>query len=321
MKNKLYIIGLILAGSLGVSSCKNEYPLPDQPLSVYELVYMPQAVNGPVTKVLTLSQDPQSIVYGANAGGQDFPTRDINVKFEVSAALVASYNAANQTNYEMLPARSYTMGELEAVIGSGKNATIPLKIMVSTTGPNAIEMFKTYLLPVSILSSDYAINTSLKTTYFLISTQPNLADYPDFVRANWKIVDFSSQEANGEGPNNGKAIFLLDNNINSFWHSQWQNGNPGPPHHITVDMGETKELHGFVSTARQVDGNGKPNLVEISVSTDNVNWTTAGEYTLAFKKEPQKVFLKKFVPARYFKFTILSAYGSTNAHMSEIGAF
>ena len=136
-----------------------------------------------------------------------------------------------------------------------------------------------------------------------------------------KIVDFSSEEASGEGPNNGKAIFLLDNNINSFWHSQWQNGSAGPPHHITVDMGEVKEMHGFMSTARQVDGNGKPNRVEISVSTDNVNWTLAGEYTLAFKKEPQKVFLRKFLAARYFKFTIKSAYGSTSAHMSELGAF
>ena len=85
MKNKLYIIGLILTGGLVFSSCKNEYPLPDQPLSIYEMVYMPQAANGPVTKILTLSQEPQSVVYGANSGGQDFPTSDINVKFEVNA--------------------------------------------------------------------------------------------------------------------------------------------------------------------------------------------------------------------------------------------
>lgn len=321
MKNKRYIMGLILGSSVLLGSCKNEYTLPDQPLSAYELVYMPQAVNGPVTKVLTLSDEPQTVVYGANAGGQDFPTKAINVKFEVNATLVASYNAANQSNYEMLPAQSYSMGDLDAVIPSGQNATAPLKFSVSTDGPNAIEMFKTYLLPISIASSDYAINPNLKTTYFLISTQPNLADYPDFSRSNWEIADFSSEEAAGEGPDNGKAIFLLDNNINTFWHSQWQGANPGPPHYITVDMGETKEMHGFISTARQTDGNGKPNEVQISVSTDNLNWTDAGTYTLASKKEPQKVFLKKFLQARYFKFTILSAYGSTNTHMSEIGAF
>src|SRR3546814_20514323 len=82
-------------------------------------------------------------------------------------------------------------------------------------------MFKTYLLPLSIQSS-FKINEAIQTTYYLITAEPDIADYPDYDRSAWTIVDFSSEEANGEGPNNGRAVLVLDGDNQTFWHSQWQ---------------------------------------------------------------------------------------------------
>lgn len=323
MNKKINLIKFLIAIALlsCTTGCKDMVELPDQPLSNYTQIYMPQAVNSPANKTLSISAEPQVIIYGANFGGQDYPDRDISLKFVVDPTLVATYNAANNTNYELLPADSYTIGSTEAVIRKGELTTGPLKIGVKTSGAGALPLFKTYLLPVSISETDFKVNEALRTTMFVVSAQPNVADYPDYDRKNWKIIDFSSQEANGEGPNNGKAIFLLDGNIGSFWHSQWQNGNAAPPHYLTVDMGEIKTLHGINATARQVDGNGKPNEVKIETSLDNVTWKLAATVNFAFIKEPQKKWLPEFVEARYFRFTIVSAYGSSSAHMAELGAY
>ncbi|WP_407427864.1 discoidin domain-containing protein [Arcticibacter sp.] len=320
MKNIKLLAGLLVAASF-MTSCKDEVELPDQPLSNYMQIYMPQAVNGAVNKVLNISEEPQVIIYGANYGGQDFPAANINMKFVVDPVLAENYNAVNKTNYEVLPLKSYTLSTVDGVIPAGQLTTGPLKLSILTSGPDGIQPFKTYLLPISISGTDFKVNESLRTTMFTITAQPNMADYPDYDRKNWKIIAFSSEEADGEGPSNGRAEFTLDGNINTFWHSQWKNGNPGPPHFLTVDMGEVKTLHGIAATTRQFDGNGKPNEVKIETSLDNINWVTAGTFNLSTKKEPQKQFLPTFGEARYFRFVVLSAYGSTNVHLAELGAF
>ena len=280
---------LLLGGAmLMASACKETVMLPEQDEAAFSQVYMPQAVNGVVNKILEVKDGDQSFVYGANLGGVGYAERDIKVRFGVDNAMVNSFNALNNTNYEPLPAGSYQLSAAESIIPKGGLTTSPLKVSVKTTGSSAIKMFKNYLLPVSV-SSDFKLNEKLKTTYFLINAQPNQADYPDYDRSAWKILDFSSQEANGEGPNNGRATFVLDNNIQSFWHSQWQGASPGPPHHITVDMGKVLTLHGVNFTARQVDGaGGKPQDVRIEISTDNVNWKPVALFTLNAVRNQQK---------------------------------
>lgn len=307
--------------ALLIPACKNEVELPDQPLGNYSQVYMPQAVNGIVTKVLNISNDPQVVIYGACVSDYGVKRGDINLQFVVNSQVLDSFNTANGTNYELLPTSAYTMSDNKATIPANAISTTPLSISISTSGANALPIFKNYLLPISITGTDYKVNEKLRTTFFVISAQPNLADYPDYDRKNWTITGFSSQEAVGEGADNGRAVFVLDSNNNTFWHSQWRDANPGPPHFLTVDMGAAKTLHGIAITARQTDGGGKPNEVKIETSTDNVNWVTAGQINFANKKEAQKVFLKKFVDARYFKFIVLSSYSSTNTHLAELGAF
>jgi len=301
--------------------CQDDVQLPEQPLDDYEQVYMPQAVNGPVEKTLIISENPQEIVYGVDFGGQDYPKEDIQVTFSISQSKVDAFNQANNTTYELLLSAAYTLSATTAIIPKGELATNPLTLSILTSGEKGIPPFKSYLLPISIEESSFKVNEELRTVYFIIHAEPNLADYPDFNRDDWKMVDFSSEEANGEGPNNGRAIFVLDKDINTFWHSQWQGANPGPPHYLTVDLGKVETLHGISATARQVDGGGKPNEVQIETSMDNVHWKVSGKFNLAFTKDPQKKFLAEFVEARYFKFVVLSSYSSTNVHLAELGAF
>jgi hypothetical protein len=316
------LFGLISSAIL--PGCKDNVDLPDQPLENYVNVYMPQGINGPVTANLKVKENlVQTVVFGADYGGYGYPDADVPVSFTVDNSLVATYNGANKTSYQVLPSGSYSLSATSSVIPKGKLATAPLKVSFKTTGTGAITAFTTYLLPITVSCPTVKVRESLKTVYYIVTALPDLADYPNFDRSKFSIVDFSSQEANGEGPNNGRAVFVLDGVNTTFWHSQWQNGTASPPHYLTVDMGELKTFHGLSFLTRQTNDNGKPNEVNLKLSTDNVTWTDYGILNLANTQNLQSVFFPSGFnkQARYFKVTINSSYGSNVTHLAELYAF
>jgi hypothetical protein len=302
--------------------CKDNVELPYQPIESYNKVYMPQAVNGPVNRVLKISSVPQTLIYGANFGGQGYPEQDIDVRFNVSKATADAFNAANKTNYQLLPQDAYVLSATTSVIPKGQLSTQPLTVSLKTDGVGAMDPLKTYILPISIANTTTIVNEALRTTYFIITAQPDFNDYPIYDRANWKVVGFSSQEAVGEGPNNGRAVFTLDGVTTTFWHTQWSGGAAVPPHFLIFDMGEVKLLHGVSILGRQADGSGKPNEVRIETSMDNVTWMDAGTFNLQNNQSDQKRFLPNgFKNARYFKILVNSAYNGTFTQIAEVKAF
>jgi hypothetical protein len=306
---------------LALFACTDKYELPEQPLSAYSKVYMPLAVNNPKVYTLKISDTAQEMIYSASYGGQDYPTQDIQVTFTPNTALVDSFNNANHTAYTPMPEKSYTLSATTGIISKGKLGTGPLIIAVKTSGAGAIPILKDYLLPISISSASEKVNENLRTTFYKVRAQPNLADYPVYDRTNWKVLAFSSEEANGEGAGNGKVINALDNNPATYWHSQWQGASPGPPHFFVIDMGAVKTLHGLSFLDRQSDNSGKPQEVVVQTSMDNVTWVTAGAFTLANTKDLQPQFLTAFIDARYLKVTVQSSYGASYTHLAELNAF
>ena len=321
MKKNIYGKLIIIALIIFCQSCKNEIVLPPQDESSYNQLYMPQAVNGAVSQMLEVKSTEQSLIFGANYGGRGYPAHDIKVSFKVDDALIAAYNAANNTSYKALPPASYELSATEAVIAKGNLATAPLKLIVKTTGDDAIPMFTTYLLPITI-NADFKINQRLKTTYFLVTSQPSIADYPDYDRTAWSVVDFSSQESSGEGPENGCAVFALDNNVNTYWHAQWTGSGSVLPHHITFDMGAVKTIHGCNFTQRQISGSGgKADSVEIQTSVDKINWTRAAGFHLDIVQTQQKKWLPDFIDARYIKYVVISTHGGVYSSLAEFGTY
>jgi len=306
---------------LCIMSCSDKVDLPPQNETDYIQLYMPQAVDGPISKNLVVSDEPQKAIYGAYYGGINYPTNDLKVQFSIDASVIDSFNTVSGGNYELLPEESYILSNTETTIKGGTLGTEPQQVSFITKGEHAMEVFKNYILPISLSSPDLKVNPTLKTTFFLIRVEPNLADYMDYSKTNWKIIDFSSEEANGEGPNNGKAIFAIDGNPESFWHSQWQGASPGPPHYLVIDMGEEKELHGIITKARLGGNDGKPQDVAIETSLDGSTWEPAGQITLQNNDQEQKSFLSGFKQARYFKFIIHSSYNASYTHLAELGAF
>lgn len=299
---------------------KIEIPKDDQK-TVSSQVYMSAAARNMNTPVLRMADTTYTITYGASYGGVEKPVQDISVTFIDDADKVKTYNELHATDYPLLPAGCYQLETLNAVIPQGGVSTVPLSIKINPS--KGMQLFKDYLLAVSIrqVSNNVQVNTSLQTAYYIIRASLNFSDFPDYDRAKWSVAGISSEEP-AEGSNGGLGIHAIDGNTATFWHTKWNGGYATPPHWMTVDMGETKVIHGLVMTGRQSTNNGKPNVIKLEVSSDNTTWTNAGTFTLQNVNAPQRFFVTSFPEGRYFKMTVQSNFGNVQyTHLAELGAF
>jgi hypothetical protein len=251
----------------------------------------------------------------ANPLSQSLP---VTIGVDEDAVTAFNNDTANHTKYALMPATYYKIENETISLPAGKTDTTfkiifyPSKFDIAATG---------YLLPISITTeSGQPVHQQMKTVYFHIEKDP----FPPYSRTGWIVTGFSSQEASGEGPNNGRVIHILDNDPSTFWHSQWQGALPGPPHWFSFDMGAANELHGVMFLTRQ-GGNtaNRPKDVNISTSNDGVTWTTVTNLTLANTGSWQKMaFSSPTAPVRHLKVTINTLYGSqTYSNLAEFKAY
>lgn len=313
--------GLIVFLLINVLGCRQSYDLPEQDAEDHVQLYMPQARLDPALRDLAISEKPQEIVYGAYLGGIHRAQENIRVQFSVDPSAIDAYNTANGTAYTLLPERSYTLSATEAVIPAGEFSTAAQRVSFRTSGSDAMELFKAYALPIKISSEQMKINPEMQTTLLLVRAAPRFSDYAPYNRSGWSITGFSTEEAEGEGPNNGRARFVLDGNNDSFWHSRWRGTAAVAPHYLTVDMGEARELHGIITRARRGGDDGKPREVTVSVSADQQTWEQVGAFTLENNDAEQQKFVSSFRQCRYFRLTIVSSYNASHTHLAELGAF
>lgn len=152
-----------------ISSCKYDTTIanPDD----YVKIYMSQAAESPASRTFIMADTLNTIIFGASYGGPAANEQDVQISFDASPELVASYNQTNETSYDVLPAGSYEFENKSGIIKKGQYSTDPLKIKIKTKG--VLQQFKEYLLPVSIVqvSGNKPVNEMLKTTYFKVEAQ------------------------------------------------------------------------------------------------------------------------------------------------------
>jgi alpha-L-fucosidase len=121
----------------------------------------------------------------------------------------------------------------------------------------------------------------------------------------WKVVAVDSQETAG---GNNAAANAIDGNSLTFWHTRW-NVDQNLPHFITIDMGATHRIAGFIYLPRQ-DGilNGTAERYRFETSIDGVTWTiNIASGTFANIRNNPSLQQISFEPidARFFRFTAL----------------
>jgi hypothetical protein len=137
-------------------------------------------------------------------------------------------------------------------------------------------------------------------------------------RTTWTIAGYSSQEDKGGEGDTGRCKDVLDNNLNTYWHSCWSGCTATLPHYMIIDMGASQSVSGFrffqrQSLSRAVKG------VELQVSDDNAVWTSLGNYSLANVATAQDIDLSSPKTFRYYKFIVNTTYdGTLHAALAEI---
>ncbi|TCS90272.1 F5/8 type C domain-containing protein [Anseongella ginsenosidimutans] len=205
--------------------------------------------------------------------------------------------------------------ELKYTSISGQEATFMVhpdssQAKIADYKPGTPFQYRTLYLPDSL---------SIDTFYTEFLTGEVLEELD---RSSWSVSGFSSEEASGEGEDNGHAIHALDDDINTFWHTQWEGAEPGPPHYLAIDAGAEVTFNGFIFTPRQGSASGNAKDIEIAVSTDGVAWEPAGTFTLENTDDRHLVFLTSPIQAKYFKVTVNASHGDQNStFFAEVGAF
>ncbi|WP_346319194.1 discoidin domain-containing protein [Chitinophaga sp. YIM B06452] len=324
---KKILLYTMLAG-IGAAGCKKENTFSENDGDVR--ILMSQAINGAFTDITVNRRAPlqsdTAYAFDMNAffAGSGFASapRDVTVNFELDYSKWDSINAARAAAslpaFERIPDDIFEFAKGSTVIKKG--STISENIAF-TINAKLIEEGHNYMIPVRLASADgFSINGAQATTYFVVKVTPPV--YPEINRAAWTVAEVDSEEANGEGPNNGRAIFALDGLLNTFWHTQWDGGEPPLPHHITIDMHAGNTLSGLYLTARQNAPNGAPKTVTVEASANGTTWQNAGTYQLQAINARQPVFFTQQFSARYFKVTVTATHGNTNiTFFAEISAF
>ena len=226
---------------------------------------------------------------------------------------VDNYNSANSTYYIPLPSDFYTLPD--ATIAKGK-----------TTGGSAISLLGetlppgNYLLPVSLSGlsgqGDASINIDKQTVanYFVIKQGGPIN------RDHWTVTA-NTEEKTGEVsaayPHNGQTISLIDGEINTFWHSQWQGGEVAPPYEIILDMGKENSVSQLGLIARQ---NALTSMnLEIYAGDDGETWNLIGKYFFDGSIKTEQMVPIKACDARWIRIYIPTlGSGSSVGHLAEI---
>ncbi|MBB5351933.1 beta-galactosidase [Haloferula luteola] len=84
-------------------------------------------------------------------------------------------------------------------------------------------------------------------------------------------------QASSEQSGEGEAAHAIDGDPSTYWHTEWKDREPGPPHELEVDFGKNLRLRGVSMVPRQGQGNGRVREFRIEGSKGRGPWKTLVE--------------------------------------------
>ncbi|KAF5022668.1 hypothetical protein F66182_5286 [Fusarium sp. NRRL 66182] len=135
-------------------------------------------------------------------------------------------------------------------------------------------------------------------------------------RSKWTVACDSAQTGD-------ECKNAIDGNGDTFWHTEWEEGNPPPPHSITVDLKKVYNVNGVSVLPRQDDSsNGNIGQHQVLLSKDNKNWGSPVAYGTWYSDRTVKYANFDTQPARYVRLVaITEVYGNPWTSIAEINVF
>ena len=121
-------------------------------------------------------------------------------------------------------------------------------------------------------------------------------------KSEWTIVSYDSQQGGNE-----QAVFAIDDDENTIWHTQYNPSTPDCPHEIVVDMKQTYRITTFSYKGRKDGSNGRVQRYEVYFSNNPKLWgEPAASGTFNNSADKQTVNIPSKPEARYMKFLVRS---------------
>jgi len=94
----------------------------------------------------------------------------------------------------------------------------------------------------------------------------------------------------------------IDGDLETFWHSAWDESQPDYPHYFTIDMKQPVRMLAVEGFRRQGNGNGQTKF-KIYTSNDGENFEDQGTFDFDAGSDAGQLYPLAFLPeARYFKY-------------------
>ena len=166
---------------------------------------------------------------------------------------------------------------------------------------NAAGTYDVTLITTS--AADGSKDTLVKTGYINVKARPTTRPLD---KDGWSVIAWDSQEE----PNDRLAKYVIDGDLNTFWHTAWSERQDPYPHWLIIDMGKNQDIAGFTYYPRPGGGNGTVDSCAWLVSLDGEIWDTVarGDRTGGWA-DPWVFTLDKNVTGRFVKFLALSEKG------------
>ena len=174
--------------------------------------------------------------------------------------------------------------------------------------------FQQYSQPFALLDAGTVKAYSKRNGYFN-SMESEKYFYVLIDKTKWRVAKVSSQHGGDE------AIYAIDDNENTIWHTPWGDNEPTHPHEIIVDMLYEYTVEQFTYQGRIDGANGRISDYEVYFSNDPNEWgRAAATGKFVNNSSIQSVNIASKPVARFFKLIAKSEVeGRAWASAAELG--
>lgn len=156
----------------------------------------------------------------------------------------------------------------------------------------------------SILNTGYTFTEFTKNHGRIQTYLSQFLNNYEYLKQNHiKDIYTNSEEIVAE---NGSVKNVFDNDISTYWHTEWKDKTPIHPHYIAFELKEKTNINGFEYTPRQDYENGRILDYQFIIS-NNSDLSNGFLFLGKFEKSSQKQIVKfPSVEGKYVKFIALS---------------
>ena len=289
--------------ALGGASERWVEGLPDNSPYYFRFVVYDKAgkFSEPVEFMASALESTVNMFYGRVKLGVDFS--GVNVSWENNFAenfyIELTYTDLNGNDYKE-----------EVVVAANSSGSQLVKVGANVSGSQSLDVYATIV--------DEHGNESDRKMLRFYKKEAGKLD-----RSKWSVVAFSSEEPKGdEGP--GLAAYIIDGNLQTYWHSRWTS-NPvqGYPHYVVLDLGSQKMLEKIGIYHRQT----RVMVSGIAIYGNNVSgtpsseslWKPCHEFNLTNSMAEQIFEFPNVIRYRFIKIECTSGVtGQNHAALAEV---